>query len=44
MCTQGPEKLKVQLKEGEYTIYGAILGHRSGGMEATLSIVSSSPA
>jgi uncharacterized cupredoxin-like copper-binding protein len=34
----GPEKLKVEIEEGEYTIYCDIPGHRAGGMEATLTV------
>jgi plastocyanin len=34
----GPTKRKVEITEGEYTIYCDIPGHRAQGMEATLSV------
>jgi plastocyanin len=33
----GPTSLKAELKPGEYTIYCTIPGHRSAGMEATVT-------
>jgi len=34
----GPKKGKVEIKEGEYTIYCSIPGHRAAGMEAKVVI------
>jgi plastocyanin len=39
----GPKKGKVEIKEGEYTIYCDIPGHRAGGMEAALVITPPPP-
>jgi plastocyanin len=40
---QGPKKGKVEIREGEYTIYCDIPGHRAQGMEALLTITPPPP-